>query len=245
MRSDGKAVARRSDDSDTRFERVSRQLRERILSGAFPQGGRLSEVRLAKEYGLSRGPIREALRRLEQERLVMSVPNRGTFVVRVTQTQVLEALELRAVLEPFAYLGTRDRREDVLAVQLMSVLNTIRARLAEGDYAALAGLHGRFHAVLYRESGNRTLIRMWEEIESVVELHVLSRLRSLEDGHELLAHHEELARTLVESGVEQGHAAIIEHLAECGRGLKMMFIDPGQIVSDVARRDVAALRHDR
>jgi DNA-binding GntR family transcriptional regulator len=238
----GPLTPARSDNGDTGFERVSRQLRERILSGAFPQGGRLSEVRLAKEYGLSRGPIREALRRLEQERLVMSVPNRGTFVVRVTQIEVLEALELRSVLEPFAYSSSRNRRPDGLAASLIGVLNAFRARLAEDDFRALAGLHGQFHGVLYRESGNRTLMRMWGEMESVVELHVLSTLTSVEDGQRLLDRHAALAATLIEGDVEQGRAALVAHLAECAEHLDMPFLDaPAAVYAASHNGDAAAI----
>jgi DNA-binding GntR family transcriptional regulator len=211
--------------TDTRVERASRLLRQGILSGALQQGLRLSEVRLAKEFGLSRGPIREALRGLEHEGLVTSVPNRATFVRRVTPIQVLEALEVRALLEPAAYDASRKRRGDALAPSLLQVTTEMRTRLDGGDLAALAGLHGRFHTVLYTEAPNRLLARAWEQVERVIELHVLSSLDSMEAGRELVDVHARLVVTLFEGTVAQGRQAILAHLERCAKQLEIPYYD--------------------
>lgn len=210
---------------DTRVEQASRLLRRAILTGALQQGARLSEVRLAKEFGLSRGPIREALRGLEQEGLVTSVPNRATFVRRVTPIQVLEAIEVRALLEPAAYDASRKRRGDAIAARLLQVLAEMRARLEVGDVAALAGLHGRFHQVFYAESPNRLLRRTWDQVECVIELHVLTTLKSPEDGQRLIDHHAGLVSALFEGTVGDGRREILSHLEECAMQLGIPHYD--------------------
>ena len=210
---------------DTRVEQASRLLRQGILTGALQQGARLSEVRLAKEFGLSRGPIREALRGLEHEGLVTSVPNRATFVRRVTPIQVLEAIEVRALLEPAAYDASRKRRGDAIAARLLQVLAEMRTRLEVGDVAALAGLHGRFHQVFYAESPNRLLRRTWEQVEGVIELHLLRTLRTREHGLNLIDKHAGLVSALFEGTVADGRREILAHLEDCARQLGIPHFD--------------------
>jgi DNA-binding GntR family transcriptional regulator len=212
---------------DTGVERASRLLRDGILRGRLRQGLRLSEVRLAKEFGLSRGPVREALRGLEREGLVTSVPNRATFVRRVTPIQVLEALEIRALLEPAAYDAAAKRRGDGLGLRLLRVAAEMEKPLETGDVAALAALHGRFHTILYEEAPNRLLRTAWQQLEFVVELHVLETVTSPEDGRRLVQRHAALAQTLAESSVADGRQAIIDHLSDCAASLEIPYFTAG------------------
>jgi DNA-binding GntR family transcriptional regulator len=211
--------------ADTGVERASRLLRDGILRGRLQQGVRLSEVRLAKEFGLSRGPVREALRGLEREGLVTSVPSRATFVRRVTPIQVLEALELRALLEPAAYDAASKRRRDGLGLRLFRVTAEMEKPLETGDVAALAALHGRFHAIFYEEAPNRLLRSAWQQLEVVVELHVLATVTSPDEGQRLMHRHAALARTLAESSVVDGRQAIINHLTECAASLGVPYFN--------------------
>lgn len=210
---------------DTRFEQATKLLRQRILTGGLAQGARLSEPRLAKQYGVSRGPLREALRRLERERLVISVPNRGTFVVRVTPIEVLEALEIRGLLEPFAYESALGRRGAGLVAGLMQAVTKMRTQFDKGDLAALPALHGQYHGVLYQQATNQTLAHMWQRIEPVIELHVLSRVISEEAGEALVRDHEALTDKLTEGHVVTGKNAIGQHLKTAAIGLEIPHFD--------------------
>lgn len=217
-------MARAEETAEIGVERAERNLRERILLGALPQGHRLSEVRLAKEYGLSRGPVREALRRLERERLVTAVPNRGTFVTRITETTVVEVLEMRALLEPFAFEQAISPRFDALAVGLQGVLNEMAARRDKGDYAAFAGLHGRFHACFYELARNDALLSSWRLLEAPLELHVLSRVKSDEDAEAMLASHTELTEALMQRSVADGRELLLGHVREAAKALDVPFL---------------------
>jgi DNA-binding GntR family transcriptional regulator len=212
-------------DSDTGVERASRLLREGILRGRLSQGVRLSEVRLAKELGLSRGPVREALRGLEREGLVVSVPNHATFVRRVTTTQVVEALEVRSLIEPAAYAAARKRRRDGLGPRLMGVVAEMEQRLGSGDVATLAALHGRFHTVLYDGAPNHLLRNAWGELECVVELHVLATTTTLSAGRRLVDEHAELGRVLSRCSIDEGRQAVLHHLSQSARALEIPAFD--------------------
>ena len=212
-------------DVHTGVERASRLLRDGILCGRLQQGLRLSEVRLAKEFGLSRGPVREALRGLEREGLVTSVLNRATFVRRVTPIQVLEALEVRALIEPAAFDAARKRRRDGLGARLFGVVSEMEKRLAVDDVAALAALHGRFHTTFYDEGPNRLLQSAWRQLECVVELHVLATVTSRKEGERLVFEHASLARTLAQTSVLNGRQAILEHLTACAASLEIPYFN--------------------
>jgi GntR family transcriptional regulator, gluconate operon transcriptional repressor len=74
-------------------------LRERILTGDFAMGERLNEAGIARQLGISRGPVREALKELRAEGLVLEAPRRGAFIVELTAKDVAEIYELRAAIE--------------------------------------------------------------------------------------------------------------------------------------------------
>lgn len=217
-------MARVEETPDIGVERAERNLRQGILLGTIRQGQRLSEVRLSKEYGLSRGPIREALRRLERERLVTAVPNRGTFVTRITRIQVVETLEMRALLEPFAFEAAMSPRFDALAVRLQSVLNEMAARREQGDIAAFASLHGRFHACFYEGARNDALLASWRLLEAPLELHVLARVRSIADASALLDAHVELAQSLMQGSVASGRRLLLEHIRDAAEQIDVPFL---------------------
>jgi DNA-binding GntR family transcriptional regulator len=79
--------------------RIAEQLREAVMSGVLPQGSQVGEVALAAQFGVSRGPLREAMQRLVQEGLLRSVPHRGIFVVELTDADVRDIYDARQAVE--------------------------------------------------------------------------------------------------------------------------------------------------
>ena len=98
------AAARRAERASPRRERVLEALREAIVVGRYEDGDRLIEDRIARELSTSRGPVREALRQLEHEGLVVSLPYRATEVLGISQEEIAEVLvPIRLTLETFAF----------------------------------------------------------------------------------------------------------------------------------------------
>jgi len=89
--------------------KVAEARREAIKEGVYPPGSPLGEVELAQRFGVSRGPVREALIQLEKECLVRSYPNRGCFVAELSEQEFEEILRLRSILEPVAMEEARSR----------------------------------------------------------------------------------------------------------------------------------------
>ncbi|MBL0393391.1 GntR family transcriptional regulator [Ramlibacter monticola] len=133
------------------------QLRERILSGTIAGGERLVEARLSEELGVSRMPVREALRQLASEGIVTIEPRRGATVTQFTEEQVRELVEVRATLEGLnARLAAR-RHDPAKIAELQAILSE-GVRLSEGgDPMVLIRLNERFHDALANIASNSIL----------------------------------------------------------------------------------------
>ena len=143
-------------------------LRTGILSGDIAPGTRLLEVPLANELGVSRGPIREALRQLEQEGLVEFFPHRGAVVVGVAEAEVETIYGIRALLEGRAFASAcrvvTDDDIDALAEVVTKMIEASEA----GDFRAVTELDLQFHGRVVELSGFQYLRRLWANIDGVI-----------------------------------------------------------------------------
>jgi DNA-binding GntR family transcriptional regulator len=137
---------------------VAARLRDRITTGAVASGAPLSEVTIAGEFGVSRTPVREALKQLETEGLVEIRPRVGTFVTAPTRREVVEGFELKEILEGAAarLLAQRGEVPEVAALR-RNVARSEQA-VADGDVEAFALLVEEFHTLIVSGAGNRKLI---------------------------------------------------------------------------------------
>jgi len=139
-------------------------LREAILIGRLRPGERIVEAEIARQMGISRGPIREAVRQLEHEDLVQYHPRRGVVVSRVTREAVADTYEVRAELDGFAARLAAARISNVHLDQLDGLLVTMRGQAGKGDNAALLHTDVEFHQLIYLIAGNRVLLRAWSSL---------------------------------------------------------------------------------
>jgi DNA-binding GntR family transcriptional regulator len=142
-------------------DRVYAVLRRRILDGELARGTRLRQEALAAELGVSRTPLREALRRLAAEGLVAFHPNRGAQVVDMTAEDVRRAYEARIVVEPGAARLAASRRP---AAGLRAMREAIDAERRSVDRAGAYNASRAFHLALVRASENEHLMRMAEAL---------------------------------------------------------------------------------
>ncbi|MEU5785892.1 GntR family transcriptional regulator [Micromonospora lupini] len=155
---------------------VSRLTRE-ILSGKSDPGERLVEEQLTRRLGISRAPLREALRLLAQQGLVEHVPRRGVRVATLSDRDVRELYELRDVLERFAVrAGIPVGRESDLA-GLRATLDQMREATRVGDRMAVAESHRAFHVALVALAGNRQLSAVYGSILVKLQLYMAINLR--------------------------------------------------------------------
>src|SRR5438094_6563273 len=140
-------------------------LRRAITSGELRPGQRILEVELAAQLQISRATLREALRRLEEDGLVVTSPHRGTYVNRLSAEDVHQLFALRALLEGHAVrtIATRHADEPIAALQAIvdQLAATPSARTPERIELDL-----RFHETLCALSGNRYLLQVWQNIRT-------------------------------------------------------------------------------
>jgi DNA-binding GntR family transcriptional regulator len=141
--------------------RIAEQLREAVMSGELPQGSQVGEVSLAAQFGVSRGPVREAMQRLVQEGLLRSIPHRGIFVVELTDADVRDIYDARRAVESAAMLAIM-RRPDVAKVarRLDAAVARMAVAAERGDATALSRGDLAFHELLVAQSGSVRLGRM-------------------------------------------------------------------------------------
>lgn len=152
------------------FER----LRALILSGRYASGKKLREEELARAFGVSRTPVREALRRLESEGLVHYLPHRGVVVNQISYDDLAEIYPLRAVIEGLAARLAAQRITAQDLAMLKALQREMDALLAQGEYHRARRVHTRFNMTLYRASGNRRLIGILAQFNDYIE-HTISR----------------------------------------------------------------------
>jgi len=143
-------------------EAAADRIREAILRGTYRQGERLSDLHIAEELETSRGPIREALKLLQAQGLVIQKPNRGTFVTRVSADDIRDTCELRVALESYAVraLARQPREADLLA--LRRLLDKMDRAAAHGDKLRVSQLDRDFHDLLCFLGGGRRLHEVYE-----------------------------------------------------------------------------------
>jgi len=132
-------------------------LRQGIVNGDYPPGERLTEDRLAEDFGVSRNPVREALRVVEAEGFVIMVPRRGAFVASPDATTIADMFAVRARLETLAARLAAERATATDVAGLRALLDDARAATDRVDFGKVAELNSELHLRVIEISGNRWL----------------------------------------------------------------------------------------
>jgi len=190
---------------------VAERLRAEIVGGERPPGGRLRQVEIARSFGVSTTPVREALAMLQQEGLVRLHPQRGAVVFLPSVEDLREHYEIRAALEALA----AGKAADSFAAEWAAPLEAMLDEMAGGPPAArYIALNQRFHTALYAHSGRRQLVEMIAGLRdaSSAYLHIY---RAAEDFPvaRLDAEHREILAACVARDPERAAHATRLHLA--------------------------------
>ena len=151
-------------------ELVQAQVVRDIIGGVFAPGARLLEVELADRYGVSRGPVREALRALEAQGLVRSVRNKGFLVTRLTREGLREVYEIRAELEGLASEFSAPQLTDEDIREMTELLNAMRNH--EHEPAAWIQLNAQFHSLFYKHVDRPRLLSLVSEFMNITTPYV-------------------------------------------------------------------------
>jgi DNA-binding GntR family transcriptional regulator len=194
-------------------DEVTDQIRDVILIGGLQPGDRIGEAEIAQRLQVSRGPVREALVRLEQEGLVTIERHRGATVVDLDKKDVLELASLRSAIEQLAMgEATRSATPQDLA-SLDAVVKEMRSARARGADETLVRLDVEFHDTVYRAAHHDRLYAAWTTIRSQVSLALLRRrVVNLDYPELVVAEHAALAATLASRNAAEAKAQIATHI---------------------------------
>lgn len=188
---------------------VFEALREAIINGTLKPGERLMEVQLAEEMGVSRTPVREAIRKLELEKLVVMVPRKGAYVADISKTEIAEVFEIRRALEGLAAQLAADRATNDQLETLERYLFRISEAIDKGDLEATIMLDTEFHNELYQAANNERLGEMINNLREHIQRYRSTSLAHPGRMKQALSEH----RRIVES-IGKRDATLAKKLAE-------------------------------
>lgn len=183
-----------------------------IMQGQLSPGERLLEVQLAEEMGVSRTPVREAIRRLELEGFVVMVPRKGAYVAGLSVNDVECVYEIRTALETLAVRLAAQRMEDEDFQQLDELALAMQATWQEGNVDNWVALDAQFHELLYKFSRNERLVQMMSNIMEQLSRYRIISLANVEVRHNSLAEHQEVIEALRRRDSAGAEAAAARHI---------------------------------
>jgi DNA-binding GntR family transcriptional regulator len=150
---------------------IAERLRAAILAGDIAPGAQITEIALSVRLNVSRGPLREALRQLVEEGLLVTVPYTGTHVATLSVEDVREIYSLRTALETFAFEQVWERRDDRFRRELRRRNEALLATIDAGDDRAAIGAELELHGLVFEASGHKLLQRAWDGLRGRLQLY--------------------------------------------------------------------------
>lgn len=156
---------------ETMSAQISVLLRRAILTGELAPGQQVVESALALRLGASRGPLREAMRQLIDEGLLVNVPFTGTRVVDISVQDVDDIFAMRTCLEQFAFEQIWDRRDTAFKEQLGQLNAKLKSAIDASDHVAAIEAELDLHGLAYEHSGNRLLLNTWTGLRGHLQMY--------------------------------------------------------------------------
>jgi DNA-binding GntR family transcriptional regulator len=226
-------------------DEIAYRVGEAILKGEFPPGSHLQQDELCSRFGVSRTPVREALRKLQAQNLVDLVPNRGATVRRLTRSDFAEVYALRAELEGFAVELAADRITTAELEKLAACIEAAKRALAsldgdggtsEGDAAVDARMreaNESFHTLIHVAAGSRRLSSHIRQLQQAFPKdYVWRTVDTAEESRKLnIDEHEAVCQTLAARDGVSARKLMVEHITDAGR-LMMTYLNERNVWSD-------------
>jgi DNA-binding GntR family transcriptional regulator len=191
------------------YEEVAELLRQRIFRRELEPGSWIDEVKLAQEYGISRTPLREALKVLAAEGLVTMKVRRGAYVTEVSEQDLAEVYHLLALLESDAAGVVAANASDAQLAELRAIHDELEAAIADRD--RFFAINERFHMRLLDIAGNRWRNQMVADLRKVMKLNRHNSLLKAGRIQESLAEHRQVMRALARRDAARAMQRMQEH----------------------------------
>jgi len=204
---------------------VFEALREAIINGTLKPGERLMELQLAEDLGVSRTPIREAIRKLELEGLVVMIPRKGAYVAGISIKDIADVFEIRAALESLAAGLAAKRITEPEIKELYRSLEKVAEASQEGDFEKVVQSDTELHDLIYKASRNGRLVQLINKLREQIQrfrsttLSYPGRIKQTLEEHEKLVKaisqgDSSLARALAQEHIENAENSMMEALKD-------------------------------
>ena len=199
---------------------VFNTLREAILKGELKPGERLMELQLAAKLGVSRTPIREAIRMLEQEGLAVTIPRKGAEVARMTEKDMEDVLEIREALDELAAKIACTRMTEDQLKQLETIKETFVESTRSHDVKRIAEADVSFHVVIYEATGNPKLVSMLNNLREQIYRYRVEYLKEEKNYPTLIGEHEAIVEALYARNQDEVVRAMHTHIENQASAVK-------------------------
>ncbi|KPU44199.1 HTH-type transcriptional regulator McbR [Oxobacter pfennigii] len=194
-------------------------LRQQILDGKYQSGDSLVETKLAEELGVSRTPIREAIRQLELEGLVDSVPNKGVIVKGITEKDIEDIYTIRKVLEGLAAKWAVEKFTEEELTELKDIFDLMEFYTRKNDIEQVAKLNTRFHEVIFKATKSSVLQNILTDFQYYVQWVRYESLRTPGRPQEALEEHKQIIDAFINRDAENAERLVTQHIINSSRNL--------------------------
>lgn len=205
--------------------KVFEKLRNDILRGKYKKGDELVECTIGKEMGVSRTPVREAIRQLELEGLIQLIPNKGAFVTGISSKDVMDMYLIRAKLEG---LCAAMAAEHITEEQLEKMEETILLsdfHVEKGNFEQVCQQDGEFHKLLYEASGSRILAHTLLDFHQYLQRVRMASVRQRKRTQPSTREHKEILEAIRKKDASAADRAAYQHIVNTIENLKNFSLD--------------------
>ena len=200
---------------------VFQTIREDILKGKYKENEELREATLGKELGVSRTPVREALRQLELEGLVNIIPNKGAYVTGITEKDVHDIYMIRSMLEGLCVRWATQHITSEQLEELDEILLLSTYHLEKENPEQMTELDGRFHQVLYDASNSRILDHVLSDFHKYVQMARGNSVKTEERAVKSIEEHREILNAIKEKDADKAEKLATLHIRNVMENLHM------------------------
>jgi len=204
-------------------EAAFEKIKEAIIKGHFKPGEKLVEQTLAQEMGVSRTPVREAIRRLEAEGFVVSIPRKGVVVSRADKEEIVQLYSIRAELEGLAARWAIENADEDDIRKLDEAISRMEETAASGDLDGVVQSNALFHDAIAQASKSRILCTLLKTLQDNIQRFRFRSLHLPGRPEAALAEHKEIVAAIKEKKTEEADRLLKEHLQNaCAAALAHM-----------------------
>ncbi len=201
-------------------ELVYEELRLLIMTGELKPGTRMMEIELAESMGVSRTPVREAIRQLEKDNLVTIEPRKGAYVSDISPEDLDSMMLVREPLEGLAtYLATKNM-SDLEIAEVRKAAEDCEKAIASGDQEKLTETDTHFHSVITRGSGNTYLIHLCQDLQEQVMRFRYVYFKSTKRAGEVRSEHRRIVEAMEKRDAEAARSCSIEHIRNLRKSIQ-------------------------